>query len=71
VVNDTRSSGLEMLKGRQIEGTNNAAEESLGRTSQLCILFWVRDSSASLPPLQHLQPGGPGVIQRTHNSCAL
>jgi hypothetical protein len=35
-LNKTRSSGLEMLKGRQIERTNHAAEESNGRTSQLC-----------------------------------
>jgi hypothetical protein len=35
VVKNTRSSGLEMLKGRQIERTNNAAVESNCSTSQL------------------------------------
>jgi hypothetical protein len=55
-MNNTRSSGLEMLKGRQIELTNNAAVKSNCHTSQLRPLIFRSNScelyQVSLSPLQ-------------------
>jgi hypothetical protein len=69
-MNNTRSSGLEMLKGREADLIKPAStlRQNLECAFETCYnrTYFRVVSTFNLPPLQHLQPGGPGVIHGTH-----
>ena len=56
------------LKGRQVERTNNAKGAPIVASLDCAFEFWCSNRCelylVSLAPLQHLQPGGPGVFHR-------